>query len=100
MGVIMSYGICSAIGLPFGPMHNVLPFLMLGIGIDDMFVIVQCWDVLESKYRAKQIKKGADQVSLPLAERFGHTMSSAGGAITVTSLTDIVGKLNQIQVLI
>ena len=100
MGVIMSYGICSAIGLPFGPMHNVLPFLMLGIGIDDMFVIVQCWDVLESKYRAKQIKKGADQVSLPLAERFGHTMSSAGGAITVTSLTDIVGKLNIIPVLI
>ena len=92
MGVIMSYGICSAIGLAFGPMHNVLPFLMLGIGIDDMFVIVQCWDVLESKYQAKRMKKGAEQVSLPLTERFGHTMSSAGGAITVTSFTDIVGK--------
>ena len=41
------------------------------------------------------MKRGADQVSLPLAERFGHTMSSAGGAITVTSFTDIVGKFSQ-----
>ena len=93
MGVIMSYGICSAIGLFFGPMHNVLPFLLLGIGIDDMFVIVQCWDVLESKYKAKQNAGGReDQDSVPLADRFGQTMSSAGGAITVTSLTDIVGE--------
>jgi Niemann-Pick C1 protein len=41
MGIIVSYGFCSAVGLVFGPMHNVLPFLLLGIGIDDMFVIVQ-----------------------------------------------------------
>ena len=40
MGIIMCYGICSAIGLFFGPMHNVLPFLLLGIGIDDMFVYI------------------------------------------------------------
>jgi len=30
-------------------MHNVLPFLLLGIGIDDMFVIVQSWDTLSTK---------------------------------------------------
>ena len=90
MGVVMSYGICSAFGLFFGPMHNVLPFLLLGIGIDDMFVIVQCWDVLDSKYKARKRKNGEEDIALP--ERFGHTMSSAGGAITVTSFTDIVGE--------
>ena len=41
MGITVSYGFCSAINLFFGPMHSVLPFLLLGIGIDDMFVIVQ-----------------------------------------------------------
>ena len=51
MGIIACYGACSAIGLFFGPMHSVLPFLLLGIGIDDMFVIVQCWDTLELKRR-------------------------------------------------
>ena len=27
-------------------MHAILPFLCLGIGIDDMFVIMQCYDNL------------------------------------------------------
>ena len=30
-------------------MHAILPFLCLGIGIDDMFVITQCWNNLASK---------------------------------------------------
>ena len=47
MGIVVSYGICSAFKLFFGPMHSVLPFLLLGIGIDDMFVIIQSWDVAE-----------------------------------------------------
>jgi len=46
MGLVVSYGVCSVIGLSFGPLHHVLPFLLLGIGIDDMFVIVQSWDML------------------------------------------------------
>ena len=31
MGIVVSYGFCSAINLFFGPMHSVLPFLLLGI---------------------------------------------------------------------
>lgn len=79
MGIIVSYGFCSAIGLFFGPMHNVLPFLLLGIGIDDMFVIVQSWDTLSPKDQA-----------LSLQERFGKTLSHSGVAITITSITDVV----------
>ena len=46
MTVGFTYGICSAVGLFYGPMHNIIPFLLLGIGIDDMFVIMQCCDNL------------------------------------------------------
>ena len=91
MGVIMSYGLCSAIGLFYSTMHSVLPFLLLGIGIDDMFVIVQCWDVLDSKYKLRN-KDGEGDEAISIPERLGRTMRSAGGAITVTSLTDIVGE--------
>ena len=48
MGIIVSYGLCSAIGFWYSPAHTVIPFLMLGIGIDDMFVIVQCRNTLKS----------------------------------------------------
>ena len=47
MGIISGYGLCSACGVMYSSMHSILPFLLLGIGIDDMFVIVQCFDTLE-----------------------------------------------------
>ena len=42
MGVMTSLGLSSALGFPFTTIHGILPFLALGIGIDDMFVIMQC----------------------------------------------------------
>ena len=32
--ILVTYGLCSGFGLFFGPMHNVIPFLFLGIGRD------------------------------------------------------------------
>ena len=79
MGIIVSYGICSAAGHFYGPMHSVMPFLMLGIGIDDMFVIIQCWDTLSEEEKKENLVK-----------RFGFLMKQAGAAITVTSATDVI----------
>ena len=57
-------------------MHNLIPFLLLGIGIDDMFVIMQCFDNLSGAERSQEIPA---VISV--------TMRRAGVAITVTSLT-------------
>lgn len=38
--ILVTYGLCSALGLFFGPMHNAIPFLFLGIGI--AFEIIHC----------------------------------------------------------
>ena len=46
MGIIVSYGLCSILGFFYSAAHAVMPFLLLGIGIDDMFVIVQCLNTL------------------------------------------------------
>ena len=32
MSIGFSYGFCSLIGLAYGPLHNMIPFLLLGIG--------------------------------------------------------------------
>jgi Niemann-Pick C1 protein len=36
-----SFGFCFYMGIYFADMHPVIPFLLLGIGVDDMYVIVQ-----------------------------------------------------------
>ena len=41
LGIATSYGLCQLLGVWYGPMNSILPFMLLGIGIDDMFVIVQ-----------------------------------------------------------
>ena len=46
MGIVVSYGLCSVLGFFYSAAHAVMPFLLLGIGIDDMFVIVQCLNTL------------------------------------------------------
>lgn len=79
MGLIMSIGLTAMISLPYSPMHAILPFLCLGIGIDDMFVIVQCWYNLSEE----------EKVGKSLHEQIGETMKHAGVAITVTSITDV-----------
>ncbi len=55
--------------------------LSLGIGIDDMFVIVQCWMNLDSQGRL---------TGLPLAEVMGLTFRHAGVAVTITTATDVL----------
>merc|ERR1711892_574155 len=42
MGMAIALSISSLLGYSYTPMHSALPLLCLGIGIDDMFVIVQC----------------------------------------------------------
>jgi len=73
-----TYGFCSAVDLFYGPMHNLIPFLLLGIGIDDMFVIMQCYDNL------------GQQKTSDVVVNIGLTMRHAGVAITVTSFTDFI----------
>ena len=78
LGLVTSYGICSGLGLVFSPMHAIIPFLFVGIGIDDMFVIVQC--------HSNIIKSQDGQTSSHL-DIMAMTMKQAGVAITVRTLT-------------
>lgn len=82
MAYVTSLSWCSILGIPFGPVHSSLPFLLMGLGIDDMFVMNACWNtVCES-----DIKK-----SLPV--KVGLALQHAGVSIVITSFTDIVALL-------
>lgn len=51
----------------------------LGLGVDDMFVIIEAWNNLSPSEKQKD-----------LAEKVAMTMKHAGVSITVTSVTDFV----------
>jgi len=82
LGVGSSYGLSQLLGFMFTQMNSLLPFLMLGVGIDDMFVIMQAWENLSVEERC-----------LERVERFGLAMKHAGVAITITSVTDLLAFL-------
>jgi len=79
MGMILGYGLCSLCGLFYSAAHTIIPFLLLGIGIDNIFVITQTFNTLE-----------ASSVPATLAKRFGQTMKHAGVAVSVTTFTDVI----------
>ena len=56
--------------------HQLMPFLLIGIGVDDMFVLCNAIDQTD-------IKK-------PANERIIEALSHAGPAITITSLTNVL----------
>ena len=82
MALGASFGSCFYLGLFFSDMHPCLPFLLLGIGVDDMFVIVQAVENLSASER-----------KLPIDQRVGKAMRHAGVSITVTSVTDMAAFL-------
>jgi len=76
MSIAACYGLNGYFGVPLTPVTNVLPFILIGIGVDDMFVLAGALD------RAPR--------HLDLEDRIAYMMKTAGTSITLTSVTDAV----------
>ena len=73
---IAGFGLSCYLGVEFIALNYAAPFLLLGIGIDDTFVMLSAW--LRSPQHA----------SVP--ERMGMCYSEAAVSVTVTSITNIL----------
>lgn len=74
LSLTCGYGIAFAIGLKVSRFHDILPFMIMGIGVDDMFVIVNTVDQTPQHLSAK--------------ERFRTGLAHAGPSVTITSVTN------------
>lgn len=83
MSFASSIGLCSYLGISYGPVHSSLPFLLMGLGIDDMFVIMACWQKVQKEHNFSR-----DPKTIP--HRMGLMLQMAGSSITITSFTDVV----------
>ena len=79
LSTVIAYGICSAFGVMITPCSPIVPFLLLGIGIDDMFVVVRSIELVPE--------------GIPTEKRIKLALRSCGGSITVTTVTDAVAFL-------
>ncbi|XP_077127944.1 patched domain-containing protein 3-like [Ranitomeya variabilis] len=76
LAVLSSFGLLLLCGVPFVVTVANAPFLILGVGVDDMFIMVSSW----------QQTKVKDKVE----ERMAETYADAAVSITITTLTDVL----------
>ncbi|XP_069715551.1 patched domain-containing protein 3 [Phaenicophaeus curvirostris] len=79
LAVLSSFGLMLFCGVPFVVTVASAPFLILGVGVDDMFIMIASW---EQSLR----KKDKSDVKSLLAE----TYAEAALSVTITTLTDVL----------
>ncbi|KAL8597646.1 hypothetical protein ACOMHN_031581 [Nucella lapillus] len=83
LAIVGSMGLLSACGVKFVNIVGVVPFLIIGIGVDDMFLLMSSWS---ESLPSDPNEQNVDHVPIIL----GRTLAHAGVGITITSLTDFL----------
>lgn len=76
MAIGTTFGFLFLFGLPFNSITLVMPFLIIGVGCDDVFIIIHAMRKTDK--------------SESLEDQIAETMEEAGPSITVTSATNIL----------
>lgn len=79
LSISCGFGIGGYLGSYWSPAAIAIPFLVLGIGVDDMFIIVNGYHHTD--------------VSWDIPKRMAVSLKHTGASITITSLTDFVAFL-------
>ncbi|XP_067124885.1 patched domain-containing protein 3-like [Centruroides vittatus] len=80
LALISSFGLIMYFDVPFIASVGSIPFLILGIGMDDAFVFLAAWKRTDSKK------------SIP--ERLGQVYSESAISVTITSITNFTAFLS------
>ncbi|KAM6412456.1 patched domain-containing protein 3-like [Pluvialis apricaria] len=79
LAVLSSFGLMLFCGVPFVVTVANAPFLILGVGVDDMFIMIACWEQSSGKKEKSDVKS-----------RLAETYSEAALSVTITTLTDVL----------
>ncbi|MFH4973871.1 hypothetical protein AB6A40_000580 [Gnathostoma spinigerum] len=76
LALCSGFGTMLLIGVPYNVINTIIPFLLIAIGVDDMFIMNACWNQSDRKRNT--------------AYRMSEMMGHAGVAVTITNITDIL----------
>eukprot|EP00033_Pygsuia_biforma_P000483 GCRY01000571.1.p1 GENE.GCRY01000571.1~~GCRY01000571.1.p1 ORF type:complete len:888 (+),score=232.61 GCRY01000571.1:157-2820(+) len=71
MSILMSFGFSSALGLYFSSLSSFLPLLILGVGVDNCFILIAAFEGTDPKK--------------PVADRISEAQGSVGVNITLAA---------------
>ncbi|XP_038057176.1 patched domain-containing protein 3-like [Patiria miniata] len=74
LAVLSAFGLMSYIGVPYINVVGSSPILIVGIGVDDMFIMLAAWRQTDVRWSVER--------------RMRHAFSEAAMSITITSVTD------------
>ncbi|VDO59395.1 unnamed protein product [Onchocerca flexuosa] len=77
LSITSSYGIISLLGIRTNSLMMVMPFLIMGIGVDDAFLMIHPWQRLALHTSSASV-------------RLGLVFEEVGPSITITSLTNFI----------
>eukprot|EP00941_MAST-03F_sp_MAST-3F-sp1_P002455 g2455.t1 len=94
LSVLCGFGICMWFGLPYTLVVNSAIFLLLGLGVDDAFVIMSSLN--------RNVENDPNYL-LSVPELVGRSLGTAGASILLTSVTDfaafMIGSTTEIPAL-
>lgn len=76
LAIISAFGVAQRLGQPYGNTHSVLPFIILGVGADGCFIILNSF------------RRTNYDDTLP--QRASEALRHAGVSLTVSSVTNVV----------
>ncbi|KFV99859.1 Patched domain-containing protein 3, partial [Fulmarus glacialis] len=79
LAVLSSFGLMLFCGVPFVVTVANAPFLILGVGVDDMFIMIASWEQSSRKKEKPDVKS-----------RLAETYGEAALSVTITTLTDVL----------
>lgn len=84
MSLLSGYGLMFCVGVPFTNIAEMIPFIILGVGLDDTFIITGAYFRLlsEESERQQNDKKA-------ITSRIKEAMEEVGMSITLTSATTV-----------
>lgn len=76
MSVVSGFGLMLHIGVPFVIIVANSPFLILGVGVDDMFIMISAWQ--------------KTSLTESVSERLSNSYSKVAVSITITTITNVL----------
>lgn len=77
LAIVAGFGICSGLGVASTTIHFILPFIIVGMGVNDLYIITSSFD--------------AQDPSLSIEDRMAGAMRRCGKSIGFTAVTSAAG---------